>query len=241
MVTPVEIDMRPICCEVHLPGIEVYRFPWSLDREVGKYEPLPMLFPGEQAGDSEFTRFIPQEAAARPDRNAIIAKVQEFQSKATAEQREDDNVLLKFWGPSCVFRAVGEQTQKEWLFRQALPWGSRVPICEPSCIVLNAPEEEVLLSIYIESTVWSIYRWDGKCPVLKENVHTERKNAQLFADLISEIMSAYPEGLIEWQIEREHDPDLSGFIPEELEKKFGRQGRSVLVRETPGFTQMPRS
>ncbi len=48
-----EAFILPRSAEIHLPGREVYRFPWSLEREVARGEPLPKALPAETAGPTE--------------------------------------------------------------------------------------------------------------------------------------------------------------------------------------------
>src|SRR5947208_1173464 len=46
----------PQSMEIHLPGKEVYRFPWSIDYLVGRMESLPLALPGEVFGSAGFTQ-----------------------------------------------------------------------------------------------------------------------------------------------------------------------------------------
>jgi len=140
--------VSPRWAELHRPGREVHRFPWSLDYAVGHMEPLPAILPGEVLGNTGLTH------------------LEESETTFPANRRDD---VLK------------------------------------------------------------------QMPILKSNLQAERRNAEILAEAVANVILANSQATIEWVIDREGQPDLSGFIPDELRQRLGEPRVPRAVCDTPAF------
>jgi len=238
--------VSPQSAEIHLPGREVHRFPWSLDYGVGHMEPLPAILPGEVLSHAGLTH-LKENGTPFPSyqRDDVLRQIQEFRCKAlrdyNAEQQVTDDLLLRFWGPCRIARLEGETVCDDWVLRQKLESGDLNPICKAACTFGTRPEESFGLSLGIRTSVWSRYvSYDRlkEMPVLKPNLQAERRSAEILADAVTDVILASPQATIKWVIDREGQPDLSGFIPEELHQRLGEPRVPHAVCDMPAFSRV---
>lgn len=236
--------VSPRSAELHLPGREVHRFPWSLDYAVGDLEPLPAILPGEVLRPTGLTHLeegpTPFPANRRDD---VLKQIQQFRCKAVRdcqrEQRGADDLLFRFWGPCKIACLEGGVLGEDWVLRQKLESGEIEPVCRVACSFGTKPAESFGLSLGIRTRVWSRYSsYDRlkEMPILKSNLQAERRNAEILAEAVANVILANPQATIEWVIDREGQPDLSGFIHDELRQRLGEPRVSRAVCDTPAFT-----
>src|SRR5438034_11464745 len=85
------------------------------------------------------------------------------------------------------------------------------------------------------STRDSSYASLNQMPNLKSNLQAERRNADTVADAVANVIIVTPQATVEWVIDREGEPDFSGFIPDELRQRLGEPKVFHLVCDTPVF------
>ena len=236
--------VSPRSAELHLPGREVHRFPWSLDYGVGRLEPLPAILPGEVLRNTGLTHLEEGETPFPANRrDDVLKQIQEFRCKAVSdyqrEQRVTDDLLFRFWGPCKIACLEGDSLCEDWVLRQKLESGEIEPVCKVACSFGTMPAESFGLSLGIRTSVWSRYSsYDRlkEMPILKSNLQAERRNAEVLADAVANVILANSRATIEWVIDREGQPDLSGFIHEELRQRLGEPRVARAVWDTPVFS-----
>ena len=235
--------VSPRSAVLHLPGREVHRFPWSLDYAVGHMEPLPAILPGEVLGNTGLTHLEESETPFPANRrDDVLKQIQEFRCKAIQDyERQDqgtDDLLLRFWGPCKIAYLEGDALCEDWVLRQKFESGEIEPICKVGCTFGAKPEEYFGLSLGIRTRVWSRYSsYDRlkEMPILKSNLQAERRSAEILADAVATVILASPQATLKWVIDREGQPDLSGFIPDELRQRLGEPRVPRAVCDTPAF------
>jgi len=236
--------VSPRSAELHLPGRAVHRFPWSIDFGVGHLEPLPAILPGEVLRDTGFTHL---EEGPMPfpanRRDAVLRQIQEFRCRAVQDcerqEQPTDDLLLRFWGLCKIACLEAEALFEDWVLRQKFESGEIEPICKVGCTFGAKPEEHFGLSLGIRTRVWSHYSsYDRlkEVPILKSNLQAERRSAEILADAVANVILADSRATIEWVIDREGQPDLSGFIPDELRQRLGEPRVPRAVCDTPAFS-----
>ena len=238
--------VSPRSAELHLPGREVHRFPWSLDYGVGPLEPLPAILPGEVLRNTGLTHLEESETPFPANRrDDVLKQIQQFRCKAVRdyqrEQRVTDDLLFRFWGPCKIACLAGGSLCEDWVLRQQLESGETEPVGRVACSFGTKPEESFSLSLGIRTNVWSRYSsYDRlkQMPILKSNLQAERRNAEILADAVANVILANSQATIEWVIDREGQPDLSGFIHEELRQRLGEPRAARAVCDTPAFSAL---
>jgi hypothetical protein len=240
--------ISPRSAELHLPGREGHRFPWSLDYAVGPLEPLPAILPGEVLRKTGFTHLEGGETpfpASR--RDEVLRQIQQFRCQATGdwqrEQRVTDDLLFRFWGPCRIACLEGDSLGEDWVLRQKLESGEIEPVCRVACSFGTKPAESFSLSLGIRTSVWSRYRsYDRlkEMPILKSNLQAERRSAEILAEAVANVALANPQAKVAWVIDKEGQPDLSGFIPDALGRRLGEAKIFHAVCDTPAFSELNR-
>ena len=69
--------------------------------------------------------------------------------------------------------------------------------------------------------------------VTKSDLRAEAENARRLAETMSNYVRRFPDAEIEWEMEREHRPDVSGFLPSEFEAGLGPPNRPRRVKDLP--------
>jgi len=240
--------VSPRSAELHLPGREVHRFPWSLDYGVGHLEPLPGILPGELLRDTGFSHLAEGPTPFPANRrDEVLKQIQRFRSKAVQDyERQDqvtDDLLFRFWGPCKIACLEGDSLCEDWVLRQKLESGALEPVCRVACTFGTKPEEWFGLSLGIRTSVWTRYSsYDRlkQMPILKSNLQAECRNADILAEAVANVILATPQATVQWVIDREGEPDLSGFIPDELRQRLGEPKVFHLVCDTPAFSLLSR-
>ncbi len=236
--------VSPRSAELHLPGREVHRFPWSLDYGVGPLEPLPAVLPGEVLRNTGLTHLEGSETPFPVNRrDDVLKQIQEFRCKAVRdyqrEQRFTDDLLFRFWGPCKIACLEGGSLCEDWVLRQQLESGEIEPVGRVACSFGTKPAESFGLSLGIRTNVWSRYSSYDRLkqrPILKSNLQAERRNAEILAHAVATVILASPQATLKWVIDREGQPDLSGFIPDELRQRLGEPRVPRAVCDTPAFS-----
>ena len=105
------------------------------------------------------------------------------------------------------------------------------------------PAESFSLSLGIRTSVWSRYRsYDRlkEMPILKSNLQAERRSAEILAEAVANVALANPQAKVAWVIDKEGQPDLSGFIPDALGRRLGEAKIFHAVCDTPAFSELNR-
>ena len=216
-------------------GLESEKLPGSVDGDLfwGRHS-LPQRLAGEvMIEGTDFTTLNkPDEGLTIPgDIPRIVERLQFFSDHINRVWKTNQDirpsVFWTFWG-LCKLEENFEGTMPKcgWFLRERLRvtnvWN---PIVRVTCDLIQQPKPYFIFSLIIRSFAWSRYTSDldratGKWGT-KPDSKLEFKNAWLLAETISGFVRQYPEAEFEWEMEQEHTPDLTGFLPSEIEARLG--------------------
>lgn len=222
----------PRSAEIHLPGREVHRFRWSLDYDVPFAAPLPTIFAGEVFdAQSKLSHIEDLTANLRKKQiSEIKERLHEFRSRAEDDYRTkkqaSDDVHLTFWGPSRIGYLEGGSLAEGWFLRQEVIPGRFEPICRVNCDFGSLPQEEFVITLRFTSDLWSCYKRFNQregTPVRKSAFIAERHNAIQLARIFESLIQAVPKATVQWGVQVDGHPDLSGFVRDEFRKGIGKE------------------
>jgi len=227
--------LQPKSMEIRLPGRRLEKFDGSIDGKLiwGK-DALPERLPGEKLiKDTDFTTLEnPAEGLSIPrDLPQIVERLRAYSGESAelwkTKQALDDDVFWTFWGLCRIRQISADGRPKEGhVLRQQLSQAQCLePILRVLCHLTYHPRPYLMVSLLIHSFVWSRYTstFDTASQewVVKSESQPEFENAGRLAETISEYIRRFPDAEIEWEIEKEHAPNLTGFLPSEFEARLG--------------------
>ena len=232
--------------QIIVPGGDSYSMPWSIDFGFKPSEKLPSMLNAErETKGGRYTTLANRDRY--PDCSAlcseVVAKTELMKREASDYQQRNftDEIMWKLWGESCVCsQSTAGLLEGNWYLREKLYYcEDREPLLTALCSMSTEPKPVLVVHFNIFSHAWSFF--DSQFNVStkgfekKGDLTVERRNAENLATTLGEFVFTFAEATFEWLIEREHSPDLSGFIPEELQKRFGLPVQPKRVKDAPGF------
>lgn len=234
--------------EIHLPGTKLLeKLDGSIDGNlVWVRDALPARLPGEKLLDgTEFTTLQnPAEGLSIPgDLPRIMKRLRTLSEESSelwkTKQIPDDDAYCTFWGACRIVRVADEGKLKEvQVLRQQLHRAQRLePILRVICHLTHHPRPYLMMTLLTHSFVWSRYTstFDAAKQdwVAKSDLQAEAENARRLAETMSNYVRQFPDAEIEWEMEREHRPDVSGFLPAEFEARLGPKNNPKRVKDLP--------
>ncbi len=227
--------LQPKSAEIHLPGRQFVKVEGSIDSGVfwGKHD-LPSQLPGESVDPATgFTTLDKPESwlTIPRDLSRIMDLLREYSEESSrlwkAKVTTDDDVFFAFWGLCRLILPSQATTQNEGLvLRQQLSQARRLePVLRITSHLVQHPRRELSLRLFTRSFVWSRYTSEFEAVkqdwIAKPQLQSERDNARLLAQAFTSFVLQYPNAEVEWEQEHQHSPDLSGFVPLELQARLG--------------------
>jgi hypothetical protein len=234
--------------QIIVPGGDSHSMPWSIDFGFKPSEKLPSMLTAErEAKGGRYTTLAnrDQYPGCSALCSEVVAKTKLMRREASDYRQRNftDEIMWKLWGESCVYsQSTSGLVEGNWYLREKLYYcEDREPLLTILCSMSTEPRPALLVHFNIFSHAWSFFdsRFDVSAKGFEKkcDLTTERRNAENVATALGEFVFTFPQATLEWLIEREHSPDLSGFIPEELQKRFGLPAQPKRVKDTPGFNQ----
>jgi hypothetical protein len=239
--------VRPLSLQVYVPGHADAKRPDTFAKLPGSLDgPRPTtkpdgerLFPGERLLENAGVTALEPSGSlpAWPrDLDETVDLVRQFLQRADRLRKLGADphawVYGSFWGNTrIVVPAAGDLTTC---------WALREQICFSNANVFEliagfSFEAEAASDLHAEDTfsfhfstyshIWSHYepRFDVARDAwpLKADLTAARKNAQIVAATIAELIRSAPAVEFAWDFDREHSPDVAGDLPEELNRRLG--------------------
>jgi hypothetical protein len=241
--------IQPKSMELVLPGRSTrYKVPCSVDGEAFWMDVCSLpLFPGEEIwhGTNLTVLHSPEKWLNLTEKKQeILDHVNRLRDEAIRLQISGESprawVFWTFYGLTRAFYSDQPNRLVEgWFLRERISHHDLLtPIVQVICHFRGVNCEDFSLRFCARSHIWSWYSSGfDKCReqwVPKESLDAERQNARLLAETVAEFLVRFPEGEVEWDVERgDHPPDLAGFVPEELEGFLGPPNARCKIIEIP--------
>lgn len=234
--------------EFRLPGTRLLeKLEGSIDGNLfWVRDALPTRLPGEELLDgTEFTTLQNSaEGLSVPgDLPRIMKRLRTLSEESSelwkTKQIPDDDAYCTFWGLCRIVQPCDNQCLREvHVLRQRLFQTEHLePVLRVICHLTHHPRPYLMMTLLTHSFVWSrytsIFDAANKDWVAKSNLLAEAENARRLAETMSNYVRRFPDAKIEWEMERQHRPDVSGFLPSEFEARLGPPNCPKKVRDLP--------
>jgi hypothetical protein len=221
--------------EIRIPGDRVEKLKRSVDGDLFVKDGLPTeLLPGERLVEESGLTTLDKadEFLTIPrDLSQITGCLRAYSEEVNRQSEKQEmicpSVYWTFWGLCKVAVGfAGSEPIHGYFLRQRL-YGGHVfePVLRISSDLIQRPQPEFIFRFSIHSFIWSRYlpEFDGPAQnwMRKPHVELELENARLLAETVSNYVRRYPNAEFEWEMEQEHTPDITGFLPSEFEARLG--------------------
>jgi hypothetical protein len=136
-------------------------------------------------------------------------------------------VVWRAWGltRSAYLTTCGELEEGSFLRERLEHYRVYVPILHITANFAGNPSEGFTFELFSNSHQFSyfepVFSEASREWILKSDARAAQRNAQILAESIEKFLRKFAGAAFQWDVSREHSPDLAGSIPAELLQRFG--------------------